>query len=215
MTTNTTDKTPPAAEKNDKSEPSIEIKEEAAEPAPQAKEEPAAAPPKPEAKKDETISRIGRADAIIRRNVLWALGAGVVPLPLLDIVAISGVQLKMLAELSELYKLPFQEEIARKLVSSLFSSVVGVKAGVILGASIAKFLPTVGTAVGVVAVPLLGGAFTMATGKVFVMHFESGGTLLDFDPYAMRAYFKREFEKAKAAVAEVQTEAQGGSRKTP
>ena len=26
------------------------------------------------------------------------------------------------------------------------------------------------------------GAFTLAIGRVFVMHFEAGGTLLDFDP---------------------------------
>src|SRR4051812_30079900 len=48
--------------------------------------------------------RIATAEAIIKRNVLWALGAGLLPLPLLDMVLATGVQVKMLAELSILYE---------------------------------------------------------------------------------------------------------------
>jgi hypothetical protein len=38
------------------------------------------------------------------------------------------------------------------------------------------------------------------------MHFESGGTLLDFDPRAMRGHFKQEFEKAKISVTRIQND---------
>ncbi|MDC0747084.1 YcjF family protein [Polyangium mundeleinium] len=214
------------APKQDTDEPKIEVKTETIEepkPAAAAKEEPKPAAkeePKPAAKeapkpaaKEETMSRVGRAEAIIRRNVLWSLGAGVVPIPFVDALAVSGVQIKMLAELSDLYGVPFKDDAAKKVIGSLLSSLGGVTVGAAIGSSFAKLLPGVGTALGIVTVPLVAGAFTHATGKVFLMHFESGGTILDFDPHAMRAYFKQEFERAKETVAKVQEQERANTTK--
>ncbi|WP_434047928.1 MULTISPECIES: YcjF family protein [Sorangium] len=147
-------------------------------------------------------SRAGHADAIIHRNVLWSIGAGVLPVPFLDMLAVTVVQMKLLAELSHLYGVTFREELAKKLIGSLVSGVVGVSSGVLLGGTLAKFIPVVGAALGVVSVPIIAGAVTHATGKVFLMHFEAGGTLLDFDPHAMRAHFREEFERAKTRVGQ-------------
>jgi len=152
---------------------------------------------------DHAPSRIGRAEAIIHRNVLWTLGAGVIPIPLIDFVAVTGVQLKMLKELSDLYGVKFSESIVKKLLGTLVSSIGGVALGGMLGASLAKVVPVLGTTLGVISLPIVAGAFTHATGKVFLIHFESGGTVLDFDPHAMRSYFKTEFEKAKETVAKI------------
>ncbi|MDI1443597.1 DUF697 domain-containing protein [Polyangium sp. 6x1] len=197
-------------------EPRIEVKEEATsasegEPKAEAKVPPNAEPKSEEKSKGsaapkppEPVSRVGRGEAIIRRNVLWALGAGLVPVPIVDMVAITGIQVKMLAELSELYELSFREDIAKKLIGSLLSGVLGVGAGAVIGASLGKLIPFVGTAFGIVTIPVISGAFTQALGKVFVMHFETGGTLLDFEPHKVRSHFKQEFEKAKEYVADVQ-----------
>ncbi|MDI1475887.1 DUF697 domain-containing protein [Polyangium sp. y55x31] len=210
MTTETAQSKQPTEKKTD--EPRIEVQEEGTSasggaPKAEAKVDPksgetskGSAAPKP----PEAVSRVGRADAIIRRNVLWALGAGLVPVPIVDMVTVSGIQVKMLAELSELYDLSFREDIAKKLIGSLLSGVLGVGAGAVLGASLGKLIPFVGTAFGFVTVPVISGAFTRALGKVFVMHFETGGTLLDFDPHKVRSYFKQEFENAKEYVADVQ-----------
>jgi hypothetical protein len=67
----------------------------------------------------------------------------------------------------------------------------------------------------VVGVSVIGGAFTQALGNAFIMHFESGGTLLNFDPDKMRAYFRQEMEKAKATVAQMQNEKQGAGSTKP
>ncbi len=169
---------------------------------------------KVEVKTTETIppadprSRVGLAEAIIQRNVLWSLGAGLLPLPLLDMLLVSGVQLKMLKELSDLYEVKFSESLVKTTLTSLLSSVGGVAIGAALGASITKLVPVVGTALGVAASPILVGSFTYAAGRVFLMHFESGGTFLDFDPHAMRKHFKEEFEKAKEKVAQIHKEEQ-------
>lgn len=156
----------------------------------------------------DPVSRIGRAEAIIQRNLLWSLGAGLLPLPLLDVVLASGVQVKMLKELSDLYEVKFTESLVKKALISLLSSVGGVAAGTALGASISKLVPVVGTTLGVATLPVFVGTFTYATGRIFLMHFESGGTFLDFDPHAMRKHFKEEFEKAKEKITQIHKEEQ-------
>ncbi|XYH99317.1 YcjF family protein [Sorangium sp. So ce1128] len=148
-------------------------------------------------------SRVSQAEAIIHRNVLWALGAGIVPIPIFDFVSITGVQVKLLKELSDLYGVSFTSSLAKKIVGSLLAGLGSVGLGTAIGFSISKFLPVIGTTLGAVSVPVFAGAFTHATGKIFMMHFESGGTLLDFNPQAMRAHFNLEYEKAKASVGRV------------
>jgi hypothetical protein len=70
-------------------------------------------------------------------------------------------------------------------------------------ASLAKAVPGLGTATGMISVSLLGGATTYAIGSVFAQHFESGGTLLDFDAKKMRAYFSTKLEEGKAVAADL------------
>ncbi|MDV7402156.1 SHOCT domain-containing protein, partial [Arthrospira platensis SPKY1] len=46
------------------------------------------------------------------------------------------------------------------------------------------------------------GASTYALGEVFKKHFETGGTILDFDPARLRKLYKEKFEKGKKIVEE-------------
>jgi uncharacterized protein (DUF697 family) len=149
----------------------------------------------------DPYSRVGRAESIIQRNVFWALGAGVLPIPVFDIVAVTAVQVKMLKELSDLYGVTFREDAAKKVVYSLIAALGSVGVGTAIGGSLTKLIPGLGTTLGVVSVPIFAAAFTHAVGKLFLMHFESGGTVLDFDPHAVRSYFRQEYEKAKETVA--------------
>jgi uncharacterized protein (DUF697 family) len=155
---------------------------------------------------EDATSRIAHGQAIVHRNVMWALGAGVLPFPGFDIVAVMGVELKMLKELSDLYGVPFKESIAKKIIYSLLTGVGSVALGVAVGSSFAKLFPAIGTTIGVISVPIFAGAFTHAIGKVFLMHFESGGTFLDFDPRAMHVHFKREYETGRQHVERIQKE---------
>ena len=161
---------------------------------------------KPESPVDNPFARVATAESIVHRNVLWSLGAGLLPLPLLDIAAVTAVEVKMLKELSDLCGVGFRSEIAKKLIYSLLSGLGSVGIGGAVGFSLSKLIPGIGTTFGLISIPLFAGAFTHALGRIFVMHFESGGTLLDFDPHGMRSHFKQEFEKAKVAVGRMQKE---------
>ncbi len=150
--------------------------------------------------------RLARANTIVYRNVIWTLGAGLVPVPVFDLVAVTGLQLKMLRELASLYGVPFNEGLSKKSLMSLSAGIGGVGLGTAIASSVAKSIPIIGAALGTVSVSVVSAAYTLATGRVFTMHFESGGTLLDFDPRAMREHFKREFAKAKVTVTQLRDE---------
>ncbi len=143
----------------------------------------------------DPVRRIAKAYEIVRRNTYWTLGAGLVPIPVIDFVVVGAVQVKLLRELSSFYGVEFSEDLAQKAVATLLNSAGSTALGMGVGATIAKFVPVVGTLAGSISVAAFAAAFTNAIGKIFVLHFESGGTLLNFDPEAMRAHFDAEFER--------------------
>jgi len=141
----------------------------------------------------ESRSQFAGGNDIIKSHMLWAMGAGLVPVPWVDMAAILGVQVSMLSALSKNYKMAFSDSQAKNIIGSLVSGVLpGQLASGFLG-GVVKMIPIVG----IVTVPAFAGATTYALGKVFEQHYASGGTFLDFDPEAVRAKFKEIFEAAK------------------
>jgi uncharacterized protein (DUF697 family) len=148
-------------------------------------------------------ARLRKTDTIVRHNVYWALGVGAIPFPIVDFLGLTGVQVKMIKELSDAYGHKFSEQKAKTAVTALLTGLGSVSIGTALAGSLLKLIPIVGQAISLVGVPIIAAALTQATGKVFVMHFESGGTLLDFQPEKMHSYFQTEFEKAKQTVKDL------------
>jgi uncharacterized protein (DUF697 family) len=126
-----------------------------------------------------------RANDLVDRYSWWAAGLGLVPLPLVDVAAITGLQIKLVHSLASKYGQDPKITRIRSLVGALFGSLVPVALGA-TSASALKAIPIIGPIVGIAVIPAFAVAATRAIGRVFVMHFESGGTLLDFDPEEMR-----------------------------
>jgi len=141
------------------------------------------------------------ANKIIMKRVLAASGVGLVPFPLIDLVAATGIQLETVKRLADLYDIEFKKDIAKTLVSSLIGSTLITSTGPLVASAI-KIIPFVGQAAGVVTLPILLGGTTYAIGEVFARHFEVGGTLLTFDAEKVRAYYEEQFEKGKAFTQE-------------
>jgi uncharacterized protein (DUF697 family) len=99
----------------------------------------------------------------------------------------------MLRKLSQLYGVPFSENRGKALIASLAGSAIPATSG-IGAASLLKSIPVVGTAISSVVMPTLSAGFTYAIGKVFIQHFSSGGTLLDFNPPDYREFIKSQKE---------------------
>ena len=138
-----------------------------------------------------------RAAEIISSSVRWSAAAGAVPLPILDLVALGVVQAKMISDLSQAYGQPVNAEAAKSVVSVLLGTLLpaGVT-GALLGSG-SKTVPMVGTVLGMVSMAAFGAAATYAIGKVFVRHFEKGGSLESFSAEAVKEELKAEFSRAK------------------
>ncbi len=149
-------------------------------------------------------ARTEQANEILRNYVIASMGAALIPIPIFDLVALTGIQLKMLHRLSQVYEIEYLAHFGKSLVASLLSGLVLTRAGTIL-ASLAKTFPGVGTATSIVGVSIIGGASSYAIGKVFIQHFESGGTFLTFDPKQVREHFVNEFERGKQVVIELKS----------
>ena len=136
--------------------------------------------------------RAAKAKAIIKHYTKWAAGAGVVPIPLLDAFTMSAVQMSMVRKLAELYDIPYNSQIMKSAVAGLIG---GVNAAY-LGGSALKMFPVLGVFT-LAAMPAINAAINWAVGKVFIQHFESGGTFLDFDPAKVKAYFEEQYREGK------------------
>lgn len=140
-----------------------------------------------------------KSESIIKNHVIWSMGAGLVPIPMLDIVAVSAVQLDMVRQLSKVYDLDFSETQGKAMITSMTGSSLAK-----LGARAAiKLIPGIGSIVGGVAMATLSGASTYALGEVYKKHFETGGTFLDFDPGRFKKVYKEKFEKGKKVAEEL------------
>jgi|SaaInl4_100m_RNA_FD_contig_31_1022581_length_600_multi_7_in_0_out_0_1 uncharacterized protein (DUF697 family) len=138
-----------------------------------------------------------QAEQIVRKNTYWSAGLGAIPVPGLDLVGIMGGQVKLIHELSKLYGVTFCENKARNTIAVLLSSVGAVNLTLLPVSSMLKLIPGIGTILGGLSLPIIGGGAAYALGKVFINHFEAGGTLLDFDPEKTKDFFRKQFEEGK------------------
>lgn len=150
--------------------------------------------------------RLAQAGVMVRKHALVAMGIGVVPIPIVDLVAASGVALKLVRELALLYDVPFSEQRGKGIIAALVGG-VGSGLGAAALFSVAKFIPGVGSLAGMASFPIVVGAMIYAIGQMFTKHFEAGGNLLDFDVAQVRRHFKSEFEQAKSTVAHLREQA--------
>ncbi|MFI5013709.1 MAG: YcjF family protein [Hyphomicrobiales bacterium] len=147
---------------------------------------------------DEERDRL--ASKVVDRFSLWSAAGGLIPLPFVDVAAVSSVQLLMLRRLSAIYGVPFSKNLGKSFIASLAGSVA--PAGAAFGAASAlKAVPALGVAVGMVTMTTIAAGATYIMGKVFIKHFQSGGTLLDFNPPDYREFIKAQQEKLSSESA--------------
>lgn len=142
--------------------------------------------------------RLPRAKELAKNYMLWSMGAGLIPYPFADVFAVAAVQLRMIEDITALYDLKFSETRGKAIVASLLGGLVANTIARGSLGSLLKIVPVVGTFVGSISVPIFAGAATYAVGQVFIMHFETGGTLLDFDASRMNGFFHDQFEEGKS-----------------
>jgi uncharacterized protein (DUF697 family) len=148
------------------------------------------------------------AAKLVDRFSLWSGVGGLIPLPFVDVLAVGGLQLQMLRRLSQVYDVQFSENRGKALIASIAGTMIPVTSG--MGAASAlKGVPILGLIASAFVMPVLSAGATYAIGKAFVQHFESGGTLLDFNPPDYKEFIKAQKEmwdsRTKRSSADAQT----------
>lgn len=134
-----------------------------------------------------------RAVKVVERFSFWSGVAGLLPVPFVDLAAVGVLQVQMVRLISRVYDLPFSENRGKALVAGIAGTIIPASTGIGM-ASVVKSVPIAGTAIGALATPALAMAATYAIGMVFIQHFASGGTLLDFEPPNYREFITREMQ---------------------
>ena len=120
------------------------------------------------------------ADAVIKVHARLATAAAFIPLTGLDVALVTAVQIRMVKGIAEAYEVPFEEEIVKVGISSIVGATIARL--VAYGAREAfNAFSQFGNLADNLTNAAISGFFTAATGEIYSMHFESGGTLETLD----------------------------------
>lgn len=140
-----------------------------------------------------TAGRNETANKLVDRFAIWSGVAGLIPIPVVDVLTVGGLQIQMLRRLSQIYDVEFSENRGKALIAALAGTMIPATSG--MGAASAmKAIPVVNILAAGFVMPVLSAGATFAIGKAFIQHFESGGTLLDFNPPDYREFVKAQKE---------------------
>jgi uncharacterized protein (DUF697 family) len=142
------------------------------------------------------VSRSVAAMEIVKKNMVWSVAAGLLPIPLVEFAAITAVQVKLIKELADFYNKPFRADVAKSTVVSLLGGLGSVSFGRMVAASSLRWVPFIGPLIAVGSLSGVSAAITYAVGRVYVTHFETGGTPLDLEVSKIGDFFRKEFQIA-------------------
>lgn len=160
-----------------------------------------------------STTQYAQGEAIIKNHVIYAFGGGLIPVPFLDLAAVTAVQLDMLKQLAKLYGADFSDNSGKAWISAIVgTSLAGI------GSSLLKNIPIVGSILGGVSMSLFAGASTYGVGQVFLNELETKGNFADFDLEKAKEAYEAAYEKGKDLVKEWndewKAEKQGGDQPT-
>lgn len=135
-------------------------------------------------------------DRIIQTHTLWAMGAGLIPLPLFDVAAVTAIQVDLLNSLCAAHGVAFTQQSGRSFVTALTGSTLAR-----IAASMFKAIPGVGTIVGGLSMSMMAGASTWALGRVAAQQLERNGSLFDIDIEHAKANYDQAYEQGKEVVS--------------
>jgi uncharacterized protein (DUF697 family) len=162
----------------------------------------ASSPDTESASNANSTDQLVKAKEIIKHNVAWSAGAGMLPVPGLDFVAITGVQLKMVNELCGAYNIPFKKALARPIIVSLIGSLGATMLAPLVATTSLKLIPGFGLLFSGTALAATSAAITYGVGQLFMDHFQNGGTLENFNLIAGRGVFKKKVKDVIHETAE-------------
>ncbi|MDP5169445.1 MAG: DUF697 domain-containing protein [Bacteroidia bacterium] len=147
------------------------------------------------------------AQEIVTKHTVYAMGSSLIPIPILDLAAVTAVQLDMVKTLSHLFGADYSEDSGKTLIGALTGNIFAR-----IGASFLKGIPVFGSILGGVSLVALSGAATYALGQVYVRHVSDGGSLGNLNPEDYKEFFRQRYEEGKKKAEQWKTEAEQTAR---
>ena len=126
-----------------------------------------------------TESKSQQAKSIVSKYVKGTGAIGLLPMPLVDAVAVTTAQLKMIHSISQVYEVEFNQNKVKSILASLLGGIVPLSLKTNLF-SLCKGIPVLGQTVGILGMSLMSAASTYAVGQVFIQHFGLWRHLIGF-----------------------------------
>jgi uncharacterized protein (DUF697 family) len=139
---------------------------------------------------------------IVNSSMLLAAGAGAIPLPVWDSALVFGVQLKMLADLSDAFGKPFDQNVGKSAIAALLGGMAPALLARGAVGGLLKAIPGIGSVLGAVAQPAFAAAITYAVGQVFIQFYQNGGTVFTFNAKEFKDTFNNEVKVGMQKVSE-------------
>jgi uncharacterized protein (DUF697 family) len=133
----------------------------------------------------EAARRRRKAVAIVERHANMSVVGGVLPVPILNAAAITAILVRMVRQLSNLYGVPFQRNRAHALVIGLMGGVMPTGLASAASSALVYVMPGANV-IGLVVSSVTAGTCARSLGRLFIYHFESGATLVDFPSKILR-----------------------------
>ncbi len=152
---------------------------------------------------DSAEVKRAQAEGIVKSHVIAGMGISLLPLPLLDTVALTDVQRRLIGRLADHYGVVINERGRKLAIAAVAGALPVLATG--LGLSLLKVVPVFGSLAGAGTLSTLAAAITHAVGAVIIDHFESGGTLQDLDPELLRRHLRRELRRGWRLPVELAT----------
>ncbi len=147
------------------------------------------------------MDKTEQAEKIIRSHMLWSAGSGLIPIPLVDLAAVTALQVGMLEQLAEVYGVRFSQSSGKRFVSALVGT--GVAS---VGASAIKLIPGLGSFLGGGAMALSAAASTYGVGQVAIRAFEASTPLDEVDMDEAKTSYDEAVEEGKEIAAEMEND---------
>ncbi len=144
--------------------------------------------------------RTVKSDNIVNLHIIAGMALGLLPVPLLDVAALTGVHMNLLRSLCKHYAVEFDEQKGKAFVQALISGATPVVTTVGLS-SVVKLVPAIGTIGGGIGMVVGSGTSIYAAGQVFITHFRSGGTLQDFTVEQWKSFFRDKLQEGKVEIS--------------
>jgi uncharacterized protein (DUF697 family) len=151
-----------------------------------------------------------QAESTINNHALYAAGGGLIPIPIIDFMAVSSIQVDLVQNLCEIYNVNFYKNQGKSSISALVGTSLAS-----FGASLIKAIPGVGSFLGGISMSILSGATTYAIGQVFAEHFEKGGTMENLNVEDFSNFYKQKVEEGKQVVKDLMDKDKVKKEKTP